>query len=113
MIDDWPAELDALAAAPDHHTLLLENDHVRVLDTQIAAGATTPLHTHRWPAALYVLAGDDFVRRDPEGHVLLDTRESEGLGSGPAFWSPPLGLHTLENVGATEIRVIIVELKEV
>ena len=46
-----------------------------------------------------------------DGHVLLDTRESEGLGAGPAFWSPPLGRHTLENVGAAEIRVIAVELK--
>ena len=113
MSDDWPDDLDALVAAPDHHTLLLENDHVRVLDTQIAPGATTPLHMHRWPAALYVLSGDDFVRRDADGHVLLDTRESEGLGAGPAFWSPPLGRHTLENVGAAEIRVIAVELKEV
>jgi quercetin dioxygenase-like cupin family protein len=90
---------------------VLENDHVRVLDTHIAPGATTPLHTHRWPAALYVLSGDDYVRRDDQGHVLLDTREAELLGAGPAFWSPPLGPHTLENIGAAEIHVVMVELK--
>jgi hypothetical protein len=30
--------LDAMASAPDHHTILLENEHVRVLDTRLAAG---------------------------------------------------------------------------
>jgi quercetin dioxygenase-like cupin family protein len=104
-------ELDALVAAPDHHTLLLENDDVRVLETHIAPGATTPLHTHRWAAALYVLSGDDFIRRDEQGTVVVDTRGSDGLRAGPALWSPPLGPHTLENVGTAEIRVIAVELK--
>ena len=30
--------LDAMAKAPDHHFLLLENDKVRVLDTKVKAG---------------------------------------------------------------------------
>ncbi len=46
----WPPSLDALVAAPEHHTLLFENSAVRVLDTHIAAGARTPLHTHAWPS---------------------------------------------------------------
>jgi hypothetical protein len=45
--DAWPADLDALVAAPAHHTLLFENDVVRVLDTRIAPGNRTPVHTHR------------------------------------------------------------------
>ena len=40
-----PDDLDALTAAPDHHTLLFENDRVRVLDTRIPAGDQTPLPT--------------------------------------------------------------------
>lgn len=59
----WPAELDALVAAPAHHRLLLENSRVRVLDTQIAPGQRTPVHTHQWPAVHYVLSGSAFVRR--------------------------------------------------
>jgi quercetin dioxygenase-like cupin family protein len=53
----WPAELDALVAAPAHHTLLFENEFVRVRDTCIRAGDRTPIHTHRWPAALYQRIG--------------------------------------------------------
>jgi hypothetical protein len=32
---DWPDALDALSAAAEHHRLLLENELVRVLLTQI------------------------------------------------------------------------------
>jgi hypothetical protein len=32
---DWPAGLDALSAAPQHHALLFENEAVRVLDTSV------------------------------------------------------------------------------
>jgi hypothetical protein len=43
----WPDTLDAVAAAPAHHVVLLENEHVRVLEARIEAGDTVPLHTHR------------------------------------------------------------------
>jgi quercetin dioxygenase-like cupin family protein len=69
----WPESLDALAAAPGNHSLLLENEHVRVLDTRIKAGERTPVHTHRWPAALYVLSWSDFVRYDDQGRVLANS----------------------------------------
>jgi quercetin dioxygenase-like cupin family protein len=108
----WPQELDAVRAAPENHQLLLENDQVRVLDTRISPGATTPLHTHRWPSTLYIIQWSAFVRRDPSGQVLLDSREANlSLAPGTAVWSAPLPPHTLENVGTTEIRVLSVEIK--
>ncbi len=108
----WPAELDALVAAPAQHRLLLENDRVRVLDTRIAPGERTPVHTHQWPAAHYVVSWSAFVRRDAEGAVLLDTRATAGAPSPPsALWGEPLAPHSLENVGPTPLHVISVELK--
>src|SRR6476659_11426146 len=92
---EWPASLDALEAAPESHRLLFENDAVRVLETTIAPGQTTPVHTHRWPGILYILSIDHFVRRDAQGEVLVDTR-----GGGPtpqpgsAIWSDALAPHT-------------------
>jgi hypothetical protein len=109
---EWPDELDALVAAPAHHTLLLENERVRVLETRIAAGETTAVHTHRWPSVQYVISRPDFVRRDGDGAVLFDTRSSEPTINVPATqWSDPLPPHSIENVGETELRVIMVELK--
>jgi mannose-6-phosphate isomerase-like protein (cupin superfamily) len=110
--ETWPPELDALAAAPGNHTVLFENDSVRVLDTSIAAGQKTPLHTHRWPAALYILSWSDFVRRDEQGQIVLDSRQMTPLAPGTAIWTPALAAHTLENLGTNELRVIAVEMKE-
>ena len=110
----WPAELDALVAAPEHHALLLENDFVRVLDTRISPGARTSLHTHCWPSVLHVLSWSAFVRRDAADAVVLDSRTSPHLFRSPGtVWAQPLGPHTLENVGTAELRVICVEVKPV
>lgn len=112
--EEWPGELDALVAAPRHHRLLFENEAVRVLDTSVAAGETVPLHTHRWPAALYLVSWSDFVRRDAEGMVVVDSRAMDTRSRptvGVALWSPALAAHTLENVGGTELRAISVEVK--
>jgi quercetin dioxygenase-like cupin family protein len=104
--------LDALTAAPQHHRLLFENDSVRVLDTRIEPGQTVPLHTHRWPAAHYILVPGEFVRRDEHGAVTLDTRKTPvNHRAGDAVWSGPLGPHTLENVGETTIHIVSVEVK--
>jgi hypothetical protein len=104
--------LDAMTAAPDHHEILLENERVRVLDTRLGPGESTPVHAHRWPATLYVLGWSDFVRHDPDGKVILDSRSS-GMkpAIGTALWSGPLQPHFVENVGDRELHIIAVELK--
>jgi hypothetical protein len=109
----WPDPLDALSAAPRHHTLLYENEHVRVLETRIPPGDRVPVHTHCWPSVLYIVSWSAFIRRDENGKLVMDSR-AVGGGSPPAVvWSPPLPPHSLENVGSTEIRVVSVELKQV
>ena len=55
------------------HHLLLENEHVRVLETLVPAGETTAIHTHRWPNVQYVVSGADFVRRDRDRKATRDT----------------------------------------
>jgi hypothetical protein len=108
---EWRGELDALTAAPENHTLLFENDAVRVLDTIVRPSEIVPLHAHKWPSTHYLLSWSDFVRRDATGSVLLDSRTIAKPSEGAAFWSSPLLPHTLENVGTCDLRVISVELK--
>jgi hypothetical protein len=108
----WPSELDALTAAPEHHRLLLENETVRVIETLIGAGDRTPVHTHRWASVGYYVSGTDIVRRDGGGDLLLDTRVSgDPPRAADVRWAGPLPPHSVENVGDGELRVIMVECK--
>jgi hypothetical protein len=110
---EWPGSLDAVVAAPDHHSLVLENDRVRVLVATVQPGDTVPLHTPRWPGVQYLVSVADFVRRDGDGNVLVDSRGLDLPKDGPlALWSDPLAPHTLKNVGDRPISAIVVELKE-
>jgi len=111
---EWPKEQDALVAAPHHHRVVLENDKVRVLDVTIAPGETEPLHTHRWPSVLYIMAASDFVDRDGNGKVLFDSRQ---LGAPLALpvtaYKPPTQLHSVENRSQTDtVHLLRIELKQ-
>ena len=108
----WPDDLDAMIASPDYHTLLMENDRVRVLDTLIPPGQKTAVHTHRWPAVFHILSWADFVRYDDQGSVMVDTRQNEGGDPPTILWSEPIPPHALENVGDADIHLISVELKD-
>jgi len=110
---NWPDTLDAVVAAPAYHSVLFENERARVLDTCITPGDRTPIHTHRWPAVLYILNWSPFVRYDANGNIVLDSRTLPALVTPPpVVWSAPLPPHALENVGLTNLRLISVELKE-
>jgi hypothetical protein len=110
--ETWPAGLDALVAAPGHRTLLFESDPVGVLETRVRPGERTPVHTHRWPGVLRVLQWSPFVRRDAAGRTLLESRANPELDPPPAvLWPQALPPHSLENVGAGDIRVVSVGLK--
>jgi hypothetical protein len=109
----WPDALDAVVAAPEFHAVLFEDERVRVLDGIVRPGETVPVHTHRWAGVLYVLGSSDFVRRDPEGTVLVDTRVSGRAPiAGAASWGMPLTPHTFENVGSTDFHTVTVEMKD-
>jgi|ERR1700730_16108866 len=108
----WPDSLDAISAAPAFHRLLLENDHVRVLEVRIKPGQFVPLHTHRWPSVMHVTSASDFLRRDAEGQLIFDSRSAGASQRTPdVVWAPPLPPHSVENIGASEIHVLAVELK--
>lgn len=103
----WPDSLDAVIAAPRHHRLMFENERVRILEVRIAPGELVPVHTHRWPSAIYVAKQSDFLRRDGHGNLLFDSRTAGPPPTEPEVqWAPPLPPHSVENIGASEILLI-------
>jgi len=103
----WTPQNEALVAAPQHHTLLFENDEVRVLTVTIAPGAKEPFHAHRYPSVIYDENPAHLVEYLADG-----TKVDRGARTqGGARWLPIGPPHALENVGATPLRIVRVELK--
>lgn len=109
----WPAQLDAVIAAPNNHKILLENDMVRVLEVSLAPGEKEPLHHHKWPSVLYIQEAGDFVDYDQDGKVIFDTRElPEPLTFPLTMHKGPEAPHAPVNLSKTKpIRLIRVEIK--
>ena len=108
----WPDKLDAVIAAPGNHKIILENDRIRVLSVTVAPGENEPLHMHRMPSVLYIIAEDDIQDFDADGKLLYDTRSQASPPKTPyAEWMPPQAPHRVVNRSKNPLRLIRVELK--
>ena len=111
---DWPKDQDAVVSAPNNHKILLENDKVRVLEVTVAPKELEPVHHHQWPSVLYIMEAGDFIDRDGEGNVIMDTRQMpEPLVFPMTMYKNPEAPHSVENLSETKpIRLIRVEMKQ-
>ncbi len=102
-----PGPDDALVAASGSHTLLFENNDVRVLDVHLAAHAKDTYATYPWPGVVYV------VEAAPLRYTSKDGREA-GVGSFPAGVKiVPVKAegYAVENTGNVPLHLIRFELK--
>lgn len=104
----WTSENDALAAAPQNHKLLFENDEVRVLEVTVRPGVREPLHAHRYPSVLYYISAAHMKEHSPGITPIDHPRKQDG-----AVVFLPIGPpHQMENLETTKpLRAIRVELK--
>jgi quercetin dioxygenase-like cupin family protein len=96
---------DVLKVSPATNRVLVENQHVRVLQSTFRPGAKEPMHTH--PAGWY------YVTKAGTLKVTYATGKVE-------MWTPKVGeqswmdgeeAHSAENVGKTTLQYILVEVK--
>jgi hypothetical protein len=95
--------IDPVASNPDHYRVILENDHVRVLEYTDAPGDRTTEHGH--PDSVMVTLST-FRRRLHSGDAHRDVE----IAGGGAHWLPAQQ-HSGENIGDSPTHVIFVELK--
>jgi len=96
--------LDPVLVAADTHKVAFENAFVRILEVRIPAGKTEPRHRH--PHGLSVYFSDWVAKGTVDGKpAQVNSRKS-----GTFAWSDAV-VHTVENVGKTEGRVLRIELK--
>ncbi len=95
---------DVVDVAPGQFKVLLDNEHVRVLEFKMKPGDKQELHTH--PATVHIELTPTKVKiTNPDGKAV----EVEGK-EGEVIWVGPVK-HIVENVGDNEIHGYIVELK--
>jgi len=95
---------DPLLLYPDNYRILVENEHVRVLDFQLRKGATEETHEH--PRHVAVFLTDVKIRFTlPDGTVRV--REAR---AGDVAYSEPTA-HASENIGSTDAHGILIELE--
>ena len=100
-----PQHVDALVASPDIYTLLLENEHIRILEYLIEPGEREAWHTHP-PKAIYVASGGKLRITTEDGNSFVVDENT-----GDTAWMNAVGRHFGENIGSTPIRIVLVEVK--
>src|ERR1044071_4954343 len=95
---------DIVQIAPESHTVVFENDQIRMLEVTVKPGETVPMHTN--PENInYILKPGTLRLINPDGSG-MDIE----LAAGQVI-PAPVGRHAVENVGATEVKTICIELK--
>jgi beta-alanine degradation protein BauB len=99
-----PAGADPGKVAADAYKVVLENDHIRLLDLRAKAGSKIPMHAH--PA--YVA----YSVTDVKAKFTDGTGKTQEVNNkaGEAVWSEP-ETHAVA-IGSTDARVLVVELKQ-
>lgn len=95
---------DAATNCADMCKVVLDNEHVRVIEYNVKAGGKVPMHSH--PGSVtYFITGGKMKTTMPDGKTTeMDRKEGE------AVWSDAV-THANENIGGADARVIVVEMK--
>ena len=97
--------IEVLKASPDNFKLLFENENVRVLDYTLKPGEKDRPHTH--PAkSSYVASGGKLKVYLDNGEIIMADEIA-----GTASWMNSVGKHYVENVGNSEVKIILTEVK--
>ena len=100
-----PDYIDPVVVSPDKYRVLLENEHVRVLEYQIKPGQKEAWHTHP-PKVSYIVSGGTLRITTEGGDSFVVTEDSDN-----AAWMGAVGRHFGANIGTTPVRIVLVEIK--
>ncbi len=97
---------DPAKLAPEMYKVVLENDHVRVIDYHLKPGEREPMHSHPKGIVVYYFTDAKMRQTLPDG-----TSTEASNKAGDVLWRDPV-THRAENVGGAEIHALLVEPKD-
>ncbi len=77
-IPGTPEELDSVIAAPENHTVVFENERVRVLRVVIPPGVVENKHTHKNPSVFIINVSSDMHYYNDKGEIVTSSGKRGG-----------------------------------
>jgi len=99
------AAQDPLKVAPQAFKERLNNAHVQVLEYASKPGEKEAMHSHP-DIMIYVIMGGKLRSTTPDGKSQVVEYKT-----GDVVWRPAV-THAIENVGTTELKALLVEVKK-
>lgn len=104
-MDQRAAAQDPAKAMPQMYKIILENDHVRVVDYRIHPGEKEPVHSHPEGVVVYFFSDAKVRTTMPNGKTVDSFNKA-----GEVLWRDPV-THAGQNIGDSEIHALLVEPK--
>ena len=99
--------IDIVAVSPDRAKVLLENDHVRVVEYSLQPGQRDQPHTH--PAKVSYVKSGGTLRVHPDGAPPFTVADT----AGHVVWGNVTPRHFVENTGTTPVSILLFEVRGV
>ncbi len=103
---DIVLNIDPVKILPNLFKVLLENQHVRVVQYSLKPGEKDGWHTHP-PKSSYVVSGGKLKVYLESGEIIVADEEA-----GTASWMDEAGKHYVENIGTTTVTIVYTEIKQ-
>ncbi len=97
--------IDGLKASAANFKLLLENEHIRVLEYTLKPGEKDTPHTHPAKSTYVVSGGKIKVYLENGEELIFDEK------AGTANWADYIGKHFVENIGTSTVKIVLTEIK--
>ena len=104
---------EPIIAAGEYHSVVLENDRIRVLQVEIMPGETVPFHQHGMPSIFVTLEPASLLIRDMSGKAIRVVERSSFSDLPHVEWrETPPAPRSVENVDTVSMRALRIELKK-
>lgn len=97
--------IDIVQTSPNQARVLMENEHVRVIEYAVKPGEKDVWHTHP-PRSSYVVSGGKVKVYSENGEPKISE-----VKTGASSWGGQGAKHYVENIGSTDIKIILTEIK--
>lgn len=97
--------IDIVQTSPNQARVLMENEHVRVVEYAVKPGEKDVWHTHP-PRSSYVVSGGKVKVYSENGEPKISE-----VKTGASSWAGQGAKHYVENIGDTDIKIILTEIK--